>query len=175
MCRTRRQPGASACTPVTKVGSHPSATQSQMLWYSCFSRCSAGARQGTRPQPSLTILLQRAALVPATRHPLQLGTGLQAADLADVRAAARRGGSKHMRLLAQHSVGENPYSRAPLHAAMAGLAQRPDAGGALLLDQPLAKLHPASWCAAALEHPRGAGCLCRTTLSETSWRFDTNS
>jgi hypothetical protein len=61
-------------------------------------------------------------------------------------AAARRGGSKHMRLLAQHSVGENPYSRAPLHAAMAGLAQRPDAGGRLLFDQPLAKLHPASWC-----------------------------
>ena len=75
-----------------------------------------------------------------------------------------------MRLLAQHSVGENPYSRAPLHAAMARLAQRPDAGGALLLDQPLAKLHPASWCAAALEHPRSAGCLCRTTLSDHSWR-----
>lgn len=60
-------------------------------------------------------------------------------------AAARRGGSQHMRLLAQHSVGENPYARAPLHAAMAGLAERPDAGGALLFDQLLAKLHPASW------------------------------
>lgn len=63
--------------------------------------------------------------------------------------AARRGGTRHMRLLAQHSVGENPYARAPLHAAMAGLAERPDAGGRLLFDQPLAKLHPASWFAVA--------------------------
>lgn len=92
------------------------------------------------------VALGHVALMPAKCSLLQRGTSLQAADVSAPCAAARRGGSKHMRLLAQHSVGENPYSRAPLHAAMAGLAQRPDAGGALLLDQPLAKLHPASWC-----------------------------
>ncbi len=55
-----------------------------------------------------------------------------------------------MRLLAQHSVGENPYSRAPLHAAMSALAERPDTGGRLLFEHPLSELHPASWCAIVL-------------------------
>ena len=84
-------------------------------------------------------MIGRAALCPTKVLPLLVGEGGRG-------GAARRGGTVHMKLLMQHSVGENPYSRQPLSVAMRALALRPDLGGRpLLYDTPLHSLHPASW------------------------------